>query len=70
MSYRPQRIIFSAFDPFDDRPLLENDLPYDPRECAKGFYREYVTRMVTISKAVWGDVLENREPRITVETLP
>jgi hypothetical protein len=65
---RPLRIIFSAFDPFDDRLLLIDDLPYDPRKCAAGYYRKYVSRMVDCAKHVWGDVLENREPRITVTT--
>jgi len=65
---RPNRIIFSAFDPFDDRTLLIDDLPYDARKCARGHYRRYIDHMIAKAKHVWSDVLEGREPRVTVVT--
>lgn len=71
MSFRrPTRIIFSAFDPFDDRPLLSSDYPYDPRACARGEYRTIFKRTAECAKKVWPDVLEGREPRVTVTTVP
>lgn len=66
---RPTRILYEVFDPFDDRQLMSTELPYDPRKCAKGFYRGYTDRMTACAKAVWGDILEGREPGVTVKTL-
>ena len=66
---RPSRILYEVFDPFDDRPLMSANLIYDPRKCAKGFYRNYVDRMIAAANSVWGDVLEGREPGVTVKPI-
>lgn len=66
---RPSRILYEVFDPFDDRHLMSANLIYDPRKCAKGFYRHYVDRMVSVAKSVWGDVLDGREPGVAVKPI-
>ena len=43
--FRPKRIQFIAFDPFDNSTLSITDIPYSADKASFGFYRRYYLKL-------------------------
>lgn len=64
---RPRRIIITFTDPFDDTMLSQSNLVYEPRRAAKGFYTRYISKCKQMLKQIQSHILEDREPKVTIE---
>ena len=66
---RPRRVVLTWTDPFDGAFLLAEDMPYNSRRSAAGYY----TRRVKVSrpaiKDIWGETLQGRTPRVGVRLM-
>lgn len=67
--HRPRCVLYSAFDPLGDVELCSARIPYDARKAADGFFTGYVRHLATAASATWDDVLQGREPFVTVELI-
>lgn len=63
---RPRRVVITYSDPFDGALLCEEDLCYDARKSADGYYTRRVKLAREAFKSIWSDVLQGRTPKIAV----
>ena len=63
---RPRRVVLTWTDPFDDTILCTEDLAYDARKSAAGYYTRRVKIAREAFKKIWSDVLQGRTPRVGV----
>ena len=63
---RPRRVVLTWTDPFDGAFLCAEDIAYDARRAASGYYSRRVTLTRAAGRRIWSDALQGRTPRVGV----